>query len=867
MVFDSGYVIILDMLAADVFRASEMSALTPAGATAGGGSMALGGAAEIPSPINSVTGVSDKGGKGKAGAKRKASMAGASIFIVGMFAVLAFSIGAPSFMIDAFHERLIEEEDRQYAASKEATILVLEKSLEEGDVADDTAEKLEKEGWEIGYRTESGEFVKDHKIGRSTNRENEEIAAVNYTELAYEDDESFVKDNKAGMPLVIRKGDKEIAAADFAEAAHADVDLYNAINKATYDRAKLYYDEAANNVIKEMGIERNDFSSTEDFETTVNKKSCNGSDVTIENAWTPHHYDESTGENVADGDDTTFGSVSSTTGDAQTFVEGVADITRGGGAGDATEKAAAEIQDAEAQTRSQCDGRIFLLMQETVEIVKDGEDPAKAMVVHDMMNRLTERVTTEVMNPNTGEVEKVTKSAMESPSLSAALAGNKLQAGSTDAYSLERVTNTVKDGVAALKRETGEDTLASLHAGGGSGSRGATKDSVSSVDMDTKENGGRHNGMDDAEPSKEILGKVESMVDSSMMSNNFADLRGEALGEAIENGAHYVSSEIARRGSGATPMSMSMATAYTELNEQILALDAKADRLNRSPLDITSKNTFLGSIVHEFAMISLQNQDLMSATSGINNFASLLGSAISGLFTPASADGADGYLAKNMTTSCGDEGGIGAVATPKCQTIYGFDPSIFNDTFNNPEFRAMVESSTEMQGSQRVIKDNTVLAEAVLNSNNRQTGYGMVDGAILQQEEDKITAADKSGEEFNFFGVVGDIFKAVTDIVTNIMGMITNLYDAESMDDPTALNKALGANYVASESNPDWETNKWAQAWSAIYRVVRILQDDSTDLFAYRDLEFFEGDQDIVAEFLERHYSQTQSEIAANAES
>ena len=90
-----------------------------------------------------------------------------------------------------------------------------------------------------------------------------------------------------------------------------------------------------------------------------------------------------------------------------------------------------------------------------------------------------------------------------------------------------------------------------------------------------------------------------------------------------------------RQNSGLMPTNKETALAYSRINSQVLAMEAEVDRLNRSPFDISSANTFLGSIVHKFILP-------LSTSSGftpINTIMSLASSSIASLTGSVSADG------------------------------------------------------------------------------------------------------------------------------------------------------------------------------------------------------------------------------------
>lgn len=126
------------------------------------------------------------------------------------------------------------------------------------------------------------------------------------------------------------------------------------------------------------------------------------------------------------------------------------------------------------------------------------------------------------------------------------------------------------------------------------------------------------------------------------------DFGGQDLGNALSSGAGAMMSETAQAGGGSI-LTKNDAIAYREQTNQILAQQAEEDRLNLSPLDPTSKNTFVGSMI--FASLPIIGSSNIS--SGLLSFSSVVSKSFASLLPSASA--VDKSKLQEGLTNCGDE--------------------------------------------------------------------------------------------------------------------------------------------------------------------------------------------------------------------
>ena len=602
--------------------------------------------------------------------------------------------------------------------------------------------------------------------------------------------------------IVLKMGDKTITADSFITEASTDVNFYNAFNQATYSRAAYYYDDAAQDVFKKNGTTRNNYTSESDFDEVMDSLVGSGSNISVNNV---------TAVERAEGDETyveydNTGIAASSSSDAGMFINDVSAQNMANSTTEATLNSADSLKVADTISKEQRSELFFLTFMENISKMKAGK--GNQSKINEAMNYLYESHETEVVNVKTGEIIKTKGTALESPSLYAVLSGNKVNKDVVDNYSSDRVLRTVENKI------------------GTNNSTGAITGTVASTEEEIRGTIGRFLNLGNEGASMDALYSVEQTINSSLVDNSYDTIKGINAGEFLVEGAVNVGKELAK-ASGATAGDAEAVTQYARLNSAVIAMDAAADRINRSPFDVTSKNTFLGSIFYKLAVA---NRGTTSVLSGMKTFANTVNSSVLALIPTSHADAAEGYLTD--FGSCETYGTIGAVGTAQCTEVATFDPSTLNDTFNDPGFRAFVEANTTLSGSgSRRINSDSILSDFILYNNERITPLGVMDGGILD-------SLDSGSSSVPF---VGDVIK-----------MIKNFLGASETDKRIA----TGAEFVNSSSNSSWQDYKYAQRYVSLARATESLRQYAGDSTAYNNIQFFEGTENPVIAFI-NEYRQT----------
>lgn len=294
-----------------------------------------------------------------------------------------------------------------------------------------------------------------------------------------------------------------------------------------------------------------------------------------------------------------------------------------------------------------------------------------------------------------------------------------------------------------------------------------------------------------------FLGFMIPTVAKSLFTNMFVDLKGLPAGELYAKGAYAANSRIGRTGSAKAASSDAMIASTLPLRNEMATLAAESDRRNRSPFDISSRNTFLGSIAYNlFPLIYKSN------TSSVNTLLTTTSNSIASLGGQTSA--MTSYNSKSYITqrgSCPNLESIKAVGDIYCNPIVTTDVSTIDVAPNDPEYVKALEDQFEAcdEEGDCEIKENSDLAKYVTFCTNRDSPFGIVDSNILN--------------ELSNVGVVANFFGSLP-IAGDLIDLITAAEDLENM------RWANGEKCVASESNPDWSRFKYFQRYIEDMRLV-----------------------------------------------
>jgi len=160
------------------------------------------------------------------------------------------------------------------------------------------------------------------------------------------------------------------------------------------------------------------------------------------------------------------------------------------------------------------------------------------------------------------------------------------------------------------------------------------------------------------------------------LTNN---LEGKALGNALISGISHRIRQTSNAG-GSMPLTTHQALAYEQIKSDTQLAYAEEDRATKSPLDISSPNTMMGSIVHQvsdlYASSNLTNGSIINTVSTMGKIA--LGS-FGNILKPFAASAESDPTEQYKMCDDPDIKDNDIAAGPFCDIIYGIPPEYLNE--------------------------------------------------------------------------------------------------------------------------------------------------------------------------------------------
>jgi len=291
------------------------------------------------------------------------------------------------------------------------------------------------------------------------------------------------------------------------------------------------------------------------------------------------------------------------------------------------------------------------------------------------------------------------------------------------------------------------------------------------------------------------------------------ELFGPDLGNAIASSANKLMGGNGTSG-GQSPGSEAAVAAYLNERNEVIAQEAEYQRAIRSPFDITSPYTFLGSMVYSLIPIAFSGGGIMSSLRQVSGLAS---SAISSMLPTAGAISNEAAIASKGDCSLLEQ--VGVMGDAYCNPYIITDVStirvspvsvnnIIRNTITDTEIASISASVPGMSEGVRsnmidpdgTIKDDSDLARYISYCGQRTSPYGVKDGNITQD----VTGTGST---------VSSIIRMVP-ILDDLAGAVDGMKEQANMD------WISGRACVASETNSAWNNNRWYQRYAENMRLV-----------------------------------------------
>lgn len=281
------------------------------------------------------------------------------------------------------------------------------------------------------------------------------------------------------------------------------------------------------------------------------------------------------------------------------------------------------------------------------------------------------------------------------------------------------------------------------------------------------------------------------------------NIGGEDLGNALVSGANIYMGNTHRANGG----SLANVEKYTEFalaREEVIAENAKYERMNRSPFDATSKYTFMGSLLTQL-MSFLSSNSLLGI---VSTSSSVLTSSIVAISPTAKAATIAETLPSpdEFAETCPYLASIGAVGDSYCNPYSITDVSTINE--DPAEFINILDEQgnfldeTTSEGNVK-INAGSDLAKYILFCDNRASSFGFADQNISSQiatfanvDTGRTFRDSFANAALGAIPAVGDIIDIAqnTQVLTH-MGYISG-------------ESCVAGNQQISLNAPDWETAK-----------------------------------------------------------
>jgi len=163
------------------------------------------------------------------------------------------------------------------------------------------------------------------------------------------------------------------------------------------------------------------------------------------------------------------------------------------------------------------------------------------------------------------------------------------------------------------------------------------------------------------------LAILPNLLKDIVAGNTLNGIVGEDAGNAIASGSGKMMSDLSA-GGGNGLMSVDDAVAYSQAQDQTVAMYSAEDRLTANPLDATDSNTFVGSLVGKLVPYAFNLSDVSGS---LGNVGSFVGSSLGSLIPKSSALSTEDT--RQSYTSCTDVDykSLGIATDPMCNPIYG----------------------------------------------------------------------------------------------------------------------------------------------------------------------------------------------------
>lgn len=326
-----------------------------------------------------------------------------------------------------------------------------------------------------------------------------------------------------------------------------------------------------------------------------------------------------------------------------------------------------------------------------------------------------------------------------------------------------------------------------------------------------------------------VSGVISSISASAfeIMKRDFVEkLGGEDLGNVLGGaGSGLYMRENHRSGGGALANEEGVLK-YALADQEVLAEEARFERETRSPFDISSPHTFMGSIM--FSLVPVRAQ--LSSVSGImSGTFRTLGTAVGSLLPSAKAVEATNLISGKG--DCPELEEIGAIGDVFCNPYIVSDLSTIDDSAENDpaeiadkvyKLGGLEVDSGDDENRVATIKPNSNLAKYILFCSGRSSPFGVTDQNIAGQFK-SIGEVETGNGTLNtaINGIIGavPILGDVIDLAQSVSAMENHRWiSGEACVQKPGNKNGTGTGLI--DKAPDWSEMKYYQRFVEDQRLV-----------------------------------------------
>ncbi len=344
-----------------------------------------------------------------------------------------------------------------------------------------------------------------------------------------------------------------------------------------------------------------------------------------------------------------------------------------------------------------------------------------------------------------------------------------------------------------------------------------------------------------------VISALVPFVSGMLTRNLIKNLGGEDLGNALVSGANMYMGNVHRYNGGSLSNTSSF-TQFALAQQEVIAEDAKYERMTKSPFDVSSQYTFLGTLARQLMNFA----GTSSVMSAITSTSDVLSSSIASLSPTAAAAEVSNKLVDNYDEVCPYLDSIGAVGDAYCNpyavtdlNTISMDPGeVLNEVADNliiveednngisgcvegsddpteacPE--NMIKQSDEDKKDNGIkINPNSDLAKYILYCNERTSAFGIMDLNIANELSSfgQIPLSGTAGSAIN--GAIGSIPTVgdIIDVVDNVQklenyGYIFGQSCVAGNDVPDSMELSDGGSFnkTIDIKSPGWSKAQYYQ--------------------------------------------------------